>query len=254
MNKLFVESFFLFPPHQRTHELPPWASEVPSIVAAQRRPLTFSSPATFITGENGMGKSTLIEAIAVACGFDIEGGPYGLRSKGTSPFDKGRGESPFHGTASVTRGPRSFEGYYLRAESHINVPENLIDYAPELQAYTTMSHGESVMAMIERYFHKDGLYILDEPESGLSTLRQMALMAELHALVQHGAQIIVATHSPILLSLPGAAIWEIIEAGLTPTALRETTAFRAMRDFFESPHEIAEFMAESMQNESTARG
>ncbi|MBC3186186.1 AAA family ATPase [Corynebacterium sp. zg-331] len=241
MPDLFVESFFLFQPHLRRRSLPEWAANIPSILAVERHPLPLHSPVTFITGENAMGKSTLIEAIAVACGFNIEGGPYGLRGD-PSPHDADRGESPFQGVASVVRGPRAMEGYYLRAESHINVPDNFED-APELCGLLRgKSHGESVMSAIDCYFHPQGLYLLDEPEAGLSAIRQMALMAQLHALVQRGAQIIVATHSPILLSFPGATIWEIIEAGLVRTTLRETTAFRALRDFYEDPHGVAEYM------------
>ncbi|MDK8451225.1 AAA family ATPase [Corynebacterium mastitidis] len=253
MADLFVESFFLFQQHLRRRALPDWVTKVPSILAVERRPLPLRSPATFITGENGMGKSTLIEAIAVACGFSIEGGPYGLRG-GPSPRDTTRGESPFQGVASVTRGPRAMEGYYLRAESHINVPGNFLK-APELRSLLEgKSHGESVMSAIDRYFHPRGLYILDEPEAGLSAVRQMALLGQLHALVQRGAQIIVSTHSPILLSYPGAAVWEIIEAGLVRTTLRETTAFRALRDFYEDPHGVADYMMRVAAQDPEALG
>ncbi|KQB83772.1 AAA family ATPase [Corynebacterium oculi] len=236
MPDLFVESFFLFRPHHRKHALPEWAARVPAIRAMEREPLPLTAPATFITGENGMGKSTLIEAIAVGCGFDLQGGFHGAH--GTSPRNTDVGESPFRGVASVTRGRRPLNGYYLRAETHINGHSG-----------RQMSHGESVMHTIGEYFHANGLYILDEPEAGLSVARQMALLAELHALVSHGAQIIVSTHSPILLSLPGAAIWEIIEAGLCSVSLRETTAFRATRDFFDDPHGIAAFVADTMRAE-----
>ncbi|WPF66999.1 MULTISPECIES: AAA family ATPase [unclassified Corynebacterium] len=240
MPDLFVESFFLFRPHHRKHTLPEWAAEVPAIRAMEREPLPLTAPATFITGENGMGKSTLIEAIAVGCGFDLQGGPYGVQPTTgyTAHNDPRIGESPFKGIAAVIRGSRPMQGYYLRAETHINSHSNV-----------PLSHGESVMHTIGTYFHANGLYILDEPEAGLSIPRQMALLAELHALVRGGAQIIVSTHSPILLSLPGAAIWEIIEAGIAPATLRDTTAFRATRDFFEDPHGIAAFMQETMSEE-----
>lgn len=240
MPDLFVESFFLFRPHHRKRALPEWAARVPAIRAMEREPLPLATPATFITGENGMGKSTLIEAIAVGCGFDLLGGARGVSpiTGPTSHNDPRIGESPFRGIAAVIRGSRPMEGYYLRAETHITT-----------MPQPPMSHGESVMHTIGEYFHANGLYILDEPEAGLSIPRQLALLAELHSLVSHGAQIIVSTHSPILLSLPGAAIWEIIEAGIAPTAFRETTAFRATRDFFDDPHGIAAFMQETMSQE-----
>lgn len=145
------------------------------------------------------------------------------------------------------------DGYFLRAESHFTVASEYQNSAPGVSNLHTMSHGESVMQVVQHAFHGGGLYLLDEPESGLSMIRQMTLLAELHAVAAAGAQIIMATHSPILLAIPGADIWEFSADGSMrrQVAVEETTSFRALRDFLSDPFEIAEFMVEVTADKST---
>lgn len=236
---LFIHDYHLYDPPLST-PTPGWVHEVPAIRAlllAGR--LRFRRPVTLITGENGVGKSTLLEGIAVSCGFNDAGGPFGAELLGR--------ENPLRHLATVTRSNRAMDGYFLRAESHFNVATQYGKSGPGVMNLHEMSHGESVMQVVQEAFHGGGLYLLDEPESGLSTIRQMALLAELHAVAAAGAQLVIATHSPVLLSLPGAEIWEIdAGAGLRRGLdLDETTAFRALRDFLADPQGIAEFMVET---------
>ncbi|ANE04971.1 AAA family ATPase [Corynebacterium crudilactis] len=221
---------------------PHWTEKVPAFqVLREQRVLDFRAPVTVITGENGVGKSTLLEAIAINAGFGTEGGEYTGKF---NPFD-----NPLKNVAKAHKGPEPMRGFFLRAESYFNVAGTYQDEAPGWVNLHHMSHGESVMHIVQHTFVGRGLYLMDEPESGLSFIRQMAILAELHALSQSGSQIIIVTHSPVLMAIPGADIWEFsadseLRRGVD---LEETTAFRALRDFFEDPEEIAEFMVDVMR-------
>lgn len=238
---LFIRDYHLYnPPPPPNLPVPAWVFEVPAYQALQvngRLPLR--QPITVITGENGVGKSTLLEGIAVSCDFNSFGGPFGAERK---PRD-----NPLRNVATVTRSNRAMDGYFLRAESHFNVASTFGDDGPGLVNLHQMSHGESVLQVVQESFHGRGLYLLDEPESGLSMIRQMTLLAELHRAATDGAQLIIATHSPVLLALPGAEIWEFTSAGELHRGrkVEESTAFRALRDFLADPEGIAEFMVQA---------
>lgn len=233
---LFIRDYHLYnpPPALPT---PGWVFEVPAFRALQETgKLPLRQPVTIITGENGVGKSTLLEGIAVSCDFNSSGGPFGAQRHS-------RG-NPLRNIATVTRSSRAMDGYFLRAESHFNVASSFGDDAPGVVNLHQMSHGESVMQVVQESFHGRGLYLLDEPESGLSMIRQMTLLAELHRVATDGAQVVLATHSPVLAALPGADVWEFTAAGALRRGLdvTETTVFRALRDFLADPVGIAEFM------------
>lgn len=235
----FIHDYHLYDPPHATSPTPEWVFEVPAfraLRAAGRLPLR--QPITLITGENGVGKSTLLEGMAVSCGFNAVGGPFGAEVLGR--------ENPLRHVATVNRSNRAMDGYFLRAESHFNVASLYGGNAPGGVNLHQMSRGESVMQVVQESFHGGGLYLMDEPESGLSTIRQMTLLAELHRAAAAGAQLVIATHSPVLLALPGADVWEITADGVLRRGLDvgETTAFRALRDFLADPRGIAEFMVE----------
>lgn len=233
----FLRSYYAL--YQPIGDVDGWVYAVPAFRALRAvGALDFRAPITIITGENGVGKSTLLEGIAVSCGFNDQGGPFGASPAGR--------KNPLRAVAGVTRGPRAMEGYFLRAESHFNVASEYGNNAPGVSNLHRMSHGESVMHIVREAFAGNGLYLLDEPESGLSTIHQLTLLAELHLCAQAGAQIVVVTHSPILAAIPGAEIWEFTADGGFHRGLdvEETTAFRALRDFLEDPEEIARFMVE----------
>lgn len=235
----FIHDYRLSTPQHVAAAAPEWVFEVPAFrVLRTLGRLSLRRPITLITGENGVGKSTLLEGIAVSSGFNDAGGPFGAPAQ--------RRENPLRQVATVTRGSRAMDGYFLRAESHFNVATQFGDSAPGVVNLHEMSHGESVMQVIQESFHGNGLYLLDEPESGLSMIRQMTLLAELHRAATAGAQLVIATHSPVLLALPGAEVWEFTGEGELNRgrSVAETTAFRALRDFLADPHGIAEFMVE----------
>jgi predicted ATPase len=200
---------------------------------------------TFLVGENGSGKSTLIEAIAIACGFNAEGGSRNFA------FNTRSSHSDLHKYLRVIRGirrPRT--GYFLRAESFYNVASNIDELDEQLASAPPIrdsyggvslhkqSHGESFMALLTKRFSPSGLYLLDEPEAALSPSRQLAALVRIHQLVKGGAQFVIATHSPILMSYPNAEILLFDTDGLRSIRYADTDHFKTTRDFLRD-HERA---------------
>ena len=197
--------------------------EIPALRSL--RSLAFARPVTFFAGENGTGKSTLLEALAVACGFNPEGGTRNYRF---STFDS---HSALFDALTVSRSPgKPGPGYFLRAESFYNVATAEEEYSRGPggmpQHYHEKSHGESFLSMFENSFRPGGLSLLDEPEAALSPQRQLTLLMYLVRLSGQGAQFIVATHSPILLGTPGAQILCFDGGAIRPCAYEETESYR----------------------------
>lgn len=192
---------------------------------------------TFIVGENGTGKSTLLEAIAAAYGFNPEGG-----SKNIS-FATQETHSPPHRFIKVVKGMRApRDGFFLRAESFYNLATTIDQLDGAIGAYGgqslhEMSHGESFLALFMNRFNGKGLYILDEPEAALSPTRQLAFLSRLHQLVQADSQFIIATHSPIMMAYPHAVIYEVGE-GYTEVPYEETEHYRVTREFLTHPEKM----------------
>ena len=232
--------------------------------------LEFHPGVTFFAGENGSGKSTLLEAVAVAMGFNPEGGSRNHRFS-TTP----ESHSPLFRHVRIGRGARRpGDGFFLRTESFFNLATAVdrldrdteaerariaADY-PGLQlaglagdlvrAYGgrslhAQSHGESLLSLFLHRLGGTGLYLLDEPETALSPLRQMSLLSLMHRMVRTGSQFIVATHSPILLAYPRARIYLFGEGGITETEYEETEAYRVTHDFLRNRHAaLAELFAD----------
>ncbi len=170
--------------------------------------LTFDRNITFFVGENGSGKFTLLEGIAVAYGFSAEGGS---RNYNFSTYNS---HSELHEAISLVKGIRRPKGnYFLRAESFYNVASKAEDYRDDTpceiyyeryggKSLHQQSHGESFLALIQENFSDNGIYILDEPEAALSPQRQLTLLMEIDRLAKQGSQFIIASHSPILLGVP----------------------------------------------------
>lgn len=205
--------------------------------------LDFESPVTFFVGENGSGKSTLLEAIAVLADLPIGGG-------GKNETDAGHGlpeESLLAEALLMGFAKRPRDGYFFRADlqphfaSLLEQREQDPEFAGDpYQRYGgrslhQQSHGEAFLAIIQNRF-QSGLLILDEPESALSPQRQLALLALMHERVSRGrTQFIIATHSPILLTYPGAQIISFDGDSLQSVSLSETSHYRVTRDILNTP-------------------
>ena len=206
--------------------------------------LKFHPDVTFFVGENGAGKSTVLEAIAVALGYAPEGGTRNVRLSTTDSV------SPLHGNLRLAHSFRKpKDGYFLRAESFFNVA-TYMDEVGYLGGYGDRSlhersHGEAFMALLTHKFRGNGLYLLDEPEAALSPNRQLAALSAIHQLVQEESQFIIATHSPILLSYPNARILLFDGSGISEVQYEDTEHFAVTRDFLNNyPRRLEQLLAD----------
>ena len=193
---------------------------------------------TYFIGENGSGKSTILEALAVASGFNPEGGTMNFN------FHTRRSESRLHECIRIVREPRRpWTGFFLRAESFFNLATEIehLDAEPATappvidsyggKSLHEQSHGESFLALLKNRFGPNGLYILDELEAALSPSRQLALLVRMHDLVEGGSQFIIATHAPIVLAYPGATIYHLDDRGMRAVEYDQTEHVQLTRDF-----------------------
>ncbi len=209
------------------HKVP--TEEFPFSVPAIRHltTLAFTTPVTFFVGENGSGKSTLLEGLAAAFGLNPEGGTKFQR------FSTRSSHSQLFRFLTLTKSRDApTDSYFLRAESFYNL-------ASTVDATSTIDDAEAYgMAVVLHRLRGNGLYLFDEPEAALSPTRQLALLAAMHRLVQRNSQFIVATHSPILLGYPGAAIHHFGEHALTRTAYLETEHYQITKAFLDNPERM----------------
>jgi predicted ATPase len=191
--------------------------------------LEFSSPVTFLVGENGTGKSTLLEAMAVAYGFNAEGG---TRNYNFSTYDS---HSKLSESLRLSKGfRRPAAGYFLRAESFYNVAsaeEEYSRYGGVPLHLHEMSHGESFLRTAQNYFRDGGIYFMDEPEAALSPQRQMTMLLEISRCARHGAQFIIATHSPIIMAVPDCEILSFDGGRIHPVEYEDTDSYKITRMF-----------------------
>jgi len=208
---------------------------VPAVADVAR--LRLDSPVTLLAGDNGTGKSTLIEALAAAIGFDPEGGE--LERLGELPAVP-RLDGPLAPILGENK-PRT--GYFLRAESFFNIAA-FIDakgkFSPDLSLYGDIplhrqSHGESFLALATNRFGGESLYILDEPEAALSVTGALTLLVAITRAASLGAQFVIATHSPVVLACPGARIYQLDEDGISPCEYDDLDAVRFTRGFLDAP-------------------
>ncbi len=200
----------------------------------------FDRPITIIVGENGVGKSTLLEGIAALAGYDEAGG-----GKGYMPVDHSMAIEKMGGALSTALRaswlPKVTSGWFFRAESFFSVARYLDKAAQEPFGgpppdYLSHSHGEGFLRFFEERCRHQGIYIFDEPESALSPSRQVEFLKILRRMeTSKVAQVIMATHAPLLMAYPGAALLGLSDRGLEPIGVADTEHYRLMRDFWRDP-------------------
>jgi predicted ATPase len=211
--------------------------------------LSFNRAITIIAGENGTGKSTLLEGIAVLAGFDEAGG-----GKGYMPVDHSRAIEKMGGTLSTALRaswlPKITSGWFFRAESFFTVARYLDEAAREPLSgappdFLSHSHGEGFLRFFQERCQRQGIFIFDEPESALSPARQMEFLKLMRRMENIGhCQIIMATHSPMLMAYPGAQLLRLTKYGLEPVTVKETEHYKVMREFCDDPKGFVEAVFE----------
>jgi len=227
-------------------------SEYPFSLEAVRNlySLDLHPKVTFIIGENGTGKSTILEAIAAAYGFNPEGCTKNFN------FSTRKTHSDLHRYLKLIKGVRRpQDGFFLRAESFYNVATNIDDMdegggGPRLiesyggRSLHAQSHGESFLSLFINRFGGSGLYILDEPEAALSPSRQLAMLSRMHQLVEQDSQFIIATHSPIIMSYPDAAIYEL-KNGFKEINYKDSEHYQVMKEFLNHTEKMLSLLMDS---------
>lgn len=194
------------------------------------RELEFHPKVTYFVGDNGTGKSTLLEAIAVAAGFNPEGGSRDFN------FSTRESHSELYDHVRLKRGiRRPTDGYFLRAESFFNLATEVdslgVAFAYGGTSLHEQSHGESFMSLLTKRFRGNGLYLLDEPEAALSPSRQLGVLTRMHDLIEKNSQFVIVTHSPILMAYPDSTIYLFSDDAIMPIDYTETEHYTITRDF-----------------------
>lgn len=208
-----------------------WPASIPAVAQVLREGLELPAGVTLLVGENGTGKSTLVEAVAMAFGLAAEGGTRNAQ-EGTRAT-----ESPLHRWITLERSPGAPRwGFFLRAETMHGYFTRQESFSTERDPrFHEMSHGESFLQILRTRFDSAGLYCLDEPEAALSFSAQIALVATLHDLAAAGAQVLCATHSPLLAALPGARVLEVGPWGIRETRWEELELVTHWQRYLEAP-------------------
>ena len=228
-----------------------WPFTIPAV--AEMGSLAFDQPVTFLAGENGSGKSTILEAIAIACGCPAEGGASNRTL--TGPRQPPRSYDVEWALATHVRpqwrAKPIGQAFFVRAESYYDLATRAADSVdPELggtyeelqlrAAYGdrsphAFSHGEAFLELFGGRFGAQALYFMDEPEAPLSFRSCLSLLATVWELVEAGTQLIIATHSPVLLAFPGATIYELGAWGVEQRAWEDTNTVADLKLFLEAP-------------------
>lgn len=222
---------------KRSEEVPnqhQYPFNIPAIQKLDR--IAFNKNVTFFVGENGSGKSTLLEAIAYQCGFNTAGGSQ------NNLYELDASEAQLGDYIRLSWMPKVNNGFFLRAESFYNFASHIDELAeddPGIYQYYggkslhEQSHGESFLTLFQNRFGRRGIYLLDEPEAALSPQRQLVFLSIIHEL-QKSAQVIIATHSPILLGYPNADIYNFNVAPIELIKYEDTEHYQITRRFLEN--------------------
>jgi predicted ATPase len=232
MDNVFIRGLKL----DKTHAKSSYPFSIPAVQDVEH--ITFTVPVTFLVGENGSGKSTIVEAIAVTSGFNAEGG--------TKNYDYSTEDTTSELARAITlvRGvKREKYGYFLRAESFYTTanyaekgtfgPAGPTPILFDGKHIHEQSHGEAFLSIVRSF--RPGLFIFDEPESALSPQRLLHLMSAMNELAKQGSQFIISTHSPILLAYPEANIYQLSQAGANLVKYEDIEHVKMTRDFLNNP-------------------
>jgi predicted ATPase len=221
---------------QRVTEWSEYPFNIPAI--ASLHSLEISSRVCFFVGENGTGKSTLLEATASHYGFGLEGGNRNFSPNTTASV---RSIEPLVKALRLSFTKKTGLGFYLRAESFFNVASH-VDSLGASHSYGgkslhDQSHGESFISLLQNRFTRSGFYLMDEPEAALSPQRQLSFLVLLHELVadNDNIQFLIATHSPILLAYPEAQIFSFDGGAVHQITYRESQPFQVVSRFVAAP-------------------
>lgn len=222
---------------------------IPAIRALET-PLKLHPKVTFLAGENGMGKSTLLEGLADKWGFSEQSGNRSKMLGSRNYYTKLASEMRLSRSSD-----RPLDGFFLRAESLYNFATEMDELEKEPFCGTgyfnyggkslhERSHGESFLTLFLERFDGHGVYLLDEPEAALSATRQMAFLVRLHDLANDFSQFVIATHSPIILAYPDAIIYQFDENGVHQVSYRDTQAYDVTNRFLKDPERMVERLLE----------
>lgn len=227
-----------------------WPFTVPAVAELAGHGLDFTRPVTLLVGENGSGKSTVVEAIAEGFGLDARGGRAGrkyVNDRPKTPLGEVlRLDTTPAGTKMLAGARTRKKGYFLRAETafgFMHAVSGMHGYWDE--DTDTMSHGEGFLTVFRSMFREPGFYVLDEPEAALSFASCVRLVGLMHQLGESGAQVVCATHSPILASTPGADIVELDGDGFHRTSWENLELVDHWRRYLNDPHLYLRHMLDS---------
>lgn len=215
--------------------------------------ISFTKSITIICGENGSGKSSLLELIAAHCGYSMTGGSknHNLNEKNTDIF-------PALEKTKFQWSVRATNGFFMRAESFFNFAGRIDEMADEFgrkslrpyggRSLNAQSHGEAFMSLFSNRFNAKGVYILDEPEAALSPARQLEFLAVLRTLEKEGrSQFIIATHSPLIMSYPNSTLLLLRDGYIDERHYTRTSHFQIMQKFFDNPGEYIKYVLSEEQ-------
>jgi len=208
-----------------------WPASVPAMAQLLREGLELPAGLTVLVGENGSGKSTVIESLAEAYGLNPQGGSAQARLFRIRPSEPGLGSE-----LTVVRGRRPRWSYFLRADTM----NQLYTYLEQISGATSggpheLSHGEGFLEILRTRVNDDGFYLMDEPDAPLSFVASLGLAALLHDLAAAGSQVVVATHSPIIAAVPRAHLLELGAWGMRPASWDDLSLVISWRQFMRDP-------------------